>query len=30
VLINNVPVIVANFLVFVQALIIVAFKVKYH
>ena len=30
VLINNVPVMVANFLVFVQALIIVAFKVKYH
>jgi MtN3 and saliva related transmembrane protein len=30
VLINNVPVIVANFLVFVQALIIVALKVKYH
>jgi MtN3 and saliva related transmembrane protein len=30
VLINNVPVMIANFLVFVQALIIVAFKVKYH
>jgi MtN3 and saliva related transmembrane protein len=27
---NNMPVTVANFLVFVQALIIVVFKVRYH
>ena len=28
--INNVPIMVTNFLLFVQALILVAFKVKYH
>jgi MtN3 and saliva related transmembrane protein len=30
ILTNDLPVMIANFLVFVQALIILAFKVKYH